>query len=85
MASNTLRNSEASRNALKDNLRAALKTHNGDPLHPAVTEIIENLATLNPTPVPTQNSQLLDGNWQLISALRITQGQRETVLVCEQC
>ncbi|MBD2261269.1 fimbrial protein [Pseudanabaena sp. FACHB-2040] len=76
MASNTLRNSETSRNVLKDNLRAALTTHDGDPRHPSVIEIIENLATLNPTPVPTQTSQLLDGNWQLISAPIFPDGKR---------
>lgn len=76
MASNTLRNSETSRNALKGDLRAALTTHDGDPHHPIVTDIIENLATLNPTPIPTQNSQLLDGNWQLISAPIFPDGKR---------
>lgn len=76
MASNTLRNSETSRNALKGDLRAALASHHGDPRHPVVTKIIENLATLNPTPIPTQNSQLLDGNWQLISAPIFPDGRR---------
>lgn len=76
MASNTLSDSDTSRNALKDNLRAALMTHEGDPRHPLVIEIIENLASLNPTPVPTQNSQLLHGNWQLISAPIFPDGRR---------
>lgn len=76
MASNTPKNSETSRNVLKSDLRAALVTYEGDPRHPAVIGIIEDLATLNPTPIPTRNSQLLDGNWQLISAPIFPDGKR---------
>jgi len=76
MALNTPTDLDHSRTALKGGLREALVAHDGDPRHPAVADIIRNLATLNPTPAPTQNSQLLNGNWQLISAPIFPDGQR---------
>lgn len=42
--------------SLKANLRDALDAHAGDPRHPVVAEIIEQLAILNPTLAPTQES-----------------------------
>jgi len=76
MTLNTIKDANSSRTALKGDLREALMAHDGDPCHPAVADIIGNLATINPTPAPTQNSQLLNGNWQLISAPIFPDGQR---------
>lgn len=68
MTPDALKDADPSRTDLKGALREALATYNGDPRHPVVAETIERLTRLNPTPTPARNSNLLEGNWQLISA-----------------
>lgn len=64
-----------SRRAAKAALQDALAAHAGDPNHPTVAEAIATLATLNPTPDPTHNSALLEGDWLLISAPSFPDGE----------
>ncbi len=56
------------REQAKVELKQALANHNGDTKHQAVVEAISKLASLNPTPHPVENQELLQGNWLLINA-----------------
>ena len=58
----------AQREQAKVELKQALAKHNGDTKHQAVVEAISKLASLNPTPQPADNQDLLQGNWLLINA-----------------
>ncbi|MEO0825067.1 MAG: PAP/fibrillin family protein [Cyanobacteria bacterium J06635_15] len=60
----------------KQALREALAAHGGDPHNPVVMTAIAHLATLNPTPAPAHNTDLLDGNWRLISAPSFPDGEQ---------
>ncbi len=53
---------------VKDNLVEALSKYQGDVKNQIVARAIEELAVLNPTPSPTENKSLLQGNWLLINA-----------------
>jgi hypothetical protein len=77
MTSDILNPSGSSRLEAKKRLRDALATHGGDPNHEIVEAAIAHLATLNPTPAPTQQTDLLDGNWLLISAPIFPDGERQ--------
>ncbi|MGK7898945.1 MAG: PAP/fibrillin family protein [Xenococcus sp. (in: cyanobacteria)] len=56
------------REQAKADLKQALATYNGDTKHQAVVDAISKLASLNPTPQPVENQELLQGNWLLINA-----------------
>jgi hypothetical protein len=56
------------RDTAKADLFEALANHGGDTKNEVVLAAIEKLASLNPTSAPTENSNLLEGNWLLINA-----------------
>ena len=62
----------------KATLREALAAHNGDPHHPHVQDAIAHLTTLSPTPNPAHNTDLLMGNWRLISAPSFPDGEQRS-------
>ena len=56
------------RDIAKAELREALLKYDGDTKHQMVAKAIEKLVQLNPTPSPTENKSLLQGDWLLINA-----------------
>ncbi len=56
------------REQAKADLIKALAKHHGDTKNEMVLEAISQLASLNPTPRPVENQELLQGNWLLINA-----------------
>jgi hypothetical protein len=64
-----------SQTELKKALRQGLAAHGGDPNHGAVATTIDQLTTLNPTAAPARQTDLLDGDWLLISAPNFPDGE----------
>ena len=67
------------RDHAKKVLFEALKTNGGDTNNEIVVAAIEKLALLNPNSAPLEN-----GSLHLDDELRITRGNRETVLICQR-
>jgi hypothetical protein len=65
------------RNNAKQVLFEALKNNDGDTKNEAVVAAIEKLAFLNPNTSPTENSDLLEGNWLLINAPNFPNRQQD--------
>ncbi|HEY9605674.1 MAG TPA: PAP/fibrillin family protein, partial [Allocoleopsis sp.] len=63
------------RKAAKTRLRETLATYEGNTKQEAVIAAIEKLVSLNPTPAPTRNEALMDGQWLLISAPNFPNGE----------
>lgn len=63
------------RKAAKTMLREALASYGGDTKHEVVAAAIEKLVQLNPTPSPTRNESLMDGQWLLINAPNFPNGE----------
>lgn len=63
------------RKAAKTMLREALASYGGDTKHEVVVAAIEKLVQLNPTPSPTRNESLMDGQWLLINAPNFPNGE----------
>jgi len=75
MTSDTVTPQNQARTAAKQALREALSTHSGDPKNGKVAAAIDHLISLNPTPDPTRQTDLLDGDWRLISAPSFPDGE----------
>lgn len=63
------------RETAKTMLREALASYGGDTKHEVVAAAIEKLVQLNPTPSPTRNESLMDGQWLLINAPNFPNGE----------
>ncbi len=72
----TLTATDQNRQSAKETLRRILIESGGDTKHSAVVDAIATLSHLNPTPAPARNSELRDGQWQLINAPNFPGGQQ---------
>jgi hypothetical protein len=70
------------RDNAKKALFEALKTSGGDTKNEVVVAAIEKLASLNPNSAPTENANLLEGNWLLINAPNFPGSQSDTQERC---
>ena len=77
MTSETVNSPNQARLEAKQALRQTLASHGGDPNHGAVSAAIDALVALNPTPSPTCQSDLWEGDWLLISAPSFPHGERQ--------
>jgi hypothetical protein len=77
MTSDTVNAQNQARTDAKQALRDSLAAHGGDPKNSSVAAAINHLVSLNPTPAPTRQTNLLDGDWRLISAPSFPNGERQ--------
>jgi hypothetical protein len=75
MTSDTINAQNQARTDAKQALRDSLTAHGGDPKSSSVAAAIDHLVSLNPTPDPTRQTDLLDGDWRLISAPSFPDGE----------